>query len=633
MGKYPLLEKAGSPEELRKLNGKQLERLCREIRCALIEGVSANGGHLASNLGVVELTVAMHRVFNSPIDQILWDVGHQCYTHKLLTGRLKDLPTLRRCGGMGGFPRPGESVHDAFVSGHASTALSVACGLARGKELTGEAGHVVAVVGDGALTGGMAYEGLNNLALNKSGKVVVILNDNKMSISQNVGGLTRHLTHLRTNASYYRLKDATKSALTSIPYLGRPMVEAVGNSLALVKNLVYHSDFFENLGYTYMGPVDGHDIDALQQSIIRAKSLNRPVLLHVETVKGKGYHFAENNPGAYHGVSSFDPKVEESCLPNADSFSDVFGRILTKMAAEDSRICAVTAAMKQATGLSHFSARFKREGRFFDVGIAEGHAVTFCAALAAKGLKPVFAVYSSFLQRGYDQLIHDCAIDPKHVVLAIDRAGLVGEDGETHQGVFDCAYLTGIPGVRVYSPATYKELELSLAQVLGQETGLCAVRYPRGAQLELEACQVESLKPLHLEQGQTLLLVTYGRIFEQVSIARQKLIQRGQEVSILKLTKIWPLEESALKIARNYKAVLFVEEGIKSGGIGEHFIARLALDGYRGKLGLKAIEDRFVPQGSVTEQMKLLGLDANSLAEYVLESMTDSSYLDFSGRS
>ena len=619
MGNYPLLEKANTPGGLGKMNAEQLARLCREIRRALISGVSANGGHLASNLGVVELTVGIHRAFSSPTDQIVWDVGHQCYTHKLLTGRLKDFSTLRRYGGVSGFPCPSESEHDAFISGHASTSLSAACGLSSGKQLTGEPGHVVAVVGDGALTGGMAYEGLNNLSLNRQGKVVVVLNDNKMSISKNVGGLTRHLTFLRTNASYYRLKDAAKSVLGAIPYMGSSAVGAVNSSLALIKNFIYHSDFFENLGYSYMGPVDGHDLHALGQALARAKSLNKPVLLHVETVKGKGYALAENNPGAYHGVGCFDPKIGGEPL-SGDSFSEVFGKILTRMASEDKAICAVTAAMKRATGLGPFCARFGREGRFFDVGIAEGHAVTFCAGLAAKGLKPVLAVYSTFLQRGYDQLIHDCAIEPKHVVLAVDRAGLVGEDGETHQGVFDTAYLTTIPGMRVYSPASYRELELSMREALEQGSGPCAVRYPKGAQPVLEqACKGDTLDPVHLAHGRKLLLVTYGRMTEQVSLAWRALRNRRRRVSLLKLTRIWPLEESALEIARGYEKILFVEEGIKSGGIGEHFITQLALRGYKGRIGLKAIEDRFVPAGSVAQQMELLGLDANSLAEHVLK--------------
>lgn len=630
MGNYPLLEKISAPKALWVLSAGQLTRLCREIRQALIEGVSANGGHLASNLGVVELTVAIHRVFESPTDQIVWDVGHQCYTHKLLTGRLKDLHTLRRKDGMRGFPRPCESEHDAFIAGHASTALSAACGLARGKELTGQPGHVIAVVGDGALTGGMAYEGLGNLALARQGKVVVILNDNKMSISKNVGGVARYLTFLRNSASYFKLKDATKSALGAIPYVGREMVGVVGNSLALVKNFVYRSDLFENMGYQYMGPINGHDLSALEKALARAKSLNRPVLLHVETVKGKGYPFAERSPGIYHGVPSFDPNIVKATGPirgkgfaaPPESFSDVFGVLMNRMAASDKRVCAVTAAMKNATGLSQFAARFGREGRFFDVGIAEGHAVTFSAGLAAKGLKPVLAIYSSFLQRGYDQLIHDCAIEPTHLVLAIDRAGLVGEDGETHQGVFDSAFLTTIPGIKIYSPASYRELKLCLDESLNRQTGLCAVRYPRGKQPKLDKfLNTDNLDFVRAGKGRGkgLLLVTYGRITEQVNIAYNTLKERVPNVSLLKLTRIWPLEEAALRTAHKYKAVLFVEEGISSGGIGEHFISRLALEGYKGKLALRAIDGRFVPQGTVAEQIALLGLDADSLVKCALE--------------
>ena len=625
MGRYQILEKINSPRDLRGLSRQQTELLCREIRAALIEGVSATGGHLASNLGVVELTVAIHRVFSSPTDQIVWDVGHQCYTHKLLTGRREGLDSLRRKDGLLGFPRPGESVHDAFIAGHASTALSVACGLARGKELRGEPGHVIAVVGDGALTGGMAYEGLNNLAQGKNSKVIAIINDNKMSISKNVGGLTKYLTHLRTNSSYYQLKDATKHALGLLPYIGPGAVGAVSESLAAIKNLIYKTDFFENLGYRYMGPVDGHDLKALCGALARAKSLNRPVLLHLETIKGKGYHFAETNPGAYHGVSSFNPKTGGNCRINENSFSAVFGRELIRLAKSDKSICAVTAAMKHATGLGEFSAHFGREGRFFDVGIAEGHAVTFSAGLAAKGLKPVLAVYSTFLQRGYDQLIHDCAIEPRRILLAVDRAGFVGEDGETHQGTFDCAYLTTVPGVTIYAPATYRELEVSLAQSLGgQGGGITAIRYPRGSEPGEDSLFWDyidddraDLAPVYFGGDcPGLLIITYGRETEQAVIAAEKLGR--DKVAVLKLTKVWPLEEKAIALAHAHPAVLFAEESAKIGGIGEHFIARLATEGYKGKLAHKAVEG-FVPQGSVGEQMKMTGLDGQSLADFAVE--------------
>lgn len=620
MGKRVILDRVTSPQALRSLSEVQLERLCRELREELVESVSATGGHLASNLGAVELTVALHRVFSSPTDQIVWDVGHQSYVHKLLTGRRGQFGTLRQKDGLSGFPKPSESAHDAFIAGHASTSLSVADGLTRGKELTGEPGHVIAVIGDGAFTGGLAYEGLNNLARKKDGKAIIILNDNKMSISKNVGGLTKYLTRLRTNASYYKLKDFTKSALRTIPYMGEGMVDVASDSLAQLKNLLYHTGFFEELGYTYMGPVDGHDLNALREALERAKQLSRPVLLHVETVKGKGYAFAEDNPAAYHGVSKFDPATGGSPLPGSDSFSDAFGRHLARLGGEDQRICAVTAAMKYGTGLYHFSRQHKRSGRFFDVGIAEAHGVAFSAGLAAKGLLPVFAVYSSFLQRSYDQLIHDCSIQPQHLVLGIDRAGLVGEDGETHQGIFDAAFLSSIPGTAIYSPASYRELERSLEEALFRQTGLCAVRYPRGAQPSLaEDYRADHLEPHLVGGGKSLLLVTYGRLYGEAAKAHQTLIAAGQEVSLLKLTRIWPLEKEALAASMDYDEILFLEEGIKAGGIGEHFLVELMERGYRGRIRIQAIDNRFLPQASVEQQLEMVGLDASSIVAAVLE--------------
>ena len=622
MGKRAILDKIHSPRNLRYLSDAQLKQLCAELREELIEGVSANGGHLASNLGVVELTVALHTVFHSPIDQLVWDVGHQCYTHKLLTGRRHGLERLRQKGGMAGFPKPCESIHDAFVAGHASTSLSVADGLARGKELLGEEGYVIAVIGDGALTGGLAYEGLNNLSRKRDGKVIVVLNDNKMSISKNVGGLTKHLSRLRTAGPYYMLKNLTKSALFSVPYMGEGMVEMAGGVLSQMKDVFYRSGFFEDMGYTYMGPVDGHDLTALREALEQAKKLERPVLLHVETVKGKGFPQAENNPGAYHGVSKFDPKESSSPLPSSDSFSDVLGRHLTRLAAKDRRICAVTAAMKYATGLYHFSRRFQGQGRFFDVGIAEGHGVTFCAGLASKGLLPVFAVYSSFLQRGYDQLIHDCAIHPQHVVLAIDRAGLVGEDGETHQGVFDCAFLSSIPGTTIYAPATYGELQLCLEEALYRNQGLCAVRYPRGSQPSLEPAYRTDCTDFRLlgpRQGKTLL-VTYGRLYGEVSQAHKTLSLGGEDISLLKLTRVWPLEKDVVEVAMGFDRILFLEEGIRWGGIGEHFALALMEGGYGGKVFIRAIDNRFIPQGTVEEQLELVGLNAASIVNMVIDS-------------
>lgn len=615
---HHLLNTINSPAELRRLDAAQLPRLCAELRRFLITNVSETGGHLASNLGVVELTVALHRVFQSPNDPIVWDVGHQSYVHKILTGRREKFSTLRQAGGLSGFPKTTESVHDAFLAGHASTSISVADGIARAKRLKGEKGHVVAVIGDGAFTGGMALEGLFNAARQENNNLIVILNDNKMSISKNASSLGRYLAQLRANRSYLRLKDATKSLLQTIPLVGEGMVEAISGSKSWVRNFVFSTSFFEELGYAYMGPVDGHNLPVLEAVLQRAKSLNRPVLIHAETVKGKGYRFAEKNPGHYHGVSRFNPKIGANEPPPGNNYSEIFGEHLTRLAKEDTRICAVTAAMKYGTGLNHFSRAFKATGRYVDVGIAEEHAVTFSAALASQGLLPVCAIYSTFLQRAYDQILHDSAIEPRHIVLAVDRAGVVGEDGETHQGLFDCAFLSTIPGVSILSPTTYAELRDCLHRALYEEKGVVAVRYPRGAAPPMEEPRSHQ-DFLHLPAAdKNLLLVTYGREWAEVSEAAEELGARGRTPGLLKLTKVHPLPRKALEIAMDYDHILFLEEGIRTGGIGEHFLAALAEKGYTGSVTLHAVEG-FVPHATVAVQLAYLRLDAQSIVERVLQ--------------
>ena len=615
MSKYTLLDEIESPLDLRGFTLEELGLLCGELRQFLIEKVSETGGHLASNLGVVELTVALHTVFETPVDKIVWDVGHQSYTHKILTGRRDRFDTLRQGGGLSGFPKTKDSEHDAFLAGHSSTSLSVAAGLARAKRVRGEKGSVVAVIGDGAFTGGMSFEGLNNAA-QEGGNLIVILNDNKMSIGKNVGSLSAYLTRLRTNRSYFKLKDKTKSALRSIPLVGQGMVEAVSSSKAALKNVMYSTSFFEEMGFVHMGPVNGHNLQMLTDVLERAKSLDRPVFIHMETTKGKGYEFAERNPGHYHGVQKFNPKLGSEELIPGDNFSEVFGKYLTGLAMRDENICAVTAAMKYATGLHYFSRQLKGSGRFVDVGIAEQHAVTFCAGLAAGGMLPVFAVYSSFLQRAYDQLLHDCSIEPRHVVLAVDRAGLVGEDGETHHGVFDCAFLSSIPRAAIYSPATYSELRYCLRRALYHEKGLVAVRYPRGAQPKLPEDYVPYKANFVHDAGESLLLVTYGRQWAEVHAAVELLRVDGINPGILKLTKIFPLDPAAVEIAQGYDQVVFVEEGMRTGGIGGHFAAALADRGYTGTVAIRAVEG-FVPQGTVYSQLRGLGLDRVSIVELV----------------
>ncbi|HAN44480.1 MAG TPA: 1-deoxy-D-xylulose-5-phosphate synthase, partial [Ruminococcaceae bacterium] len=569
-----LLDGINSPDDIKKLNIYQLTKLSDEIRNMLIDVVSKNGGHLASNLGVVELTIAIHKIFDCPKDQIVFDVGHQSYTHKILTKRKARFDTLRKKGGISGFPKSSESEYDAFIAGHSSTSISAACGLASAKRLKGDDGYVVAVIGDGALTGGLAFVGLNNAA-RANDKIIIVLNDNEMSISKNVGALARYLALIRSSKNYFNLKDKTEEALSNIPLIGENLVKSISWSKDAFKQLLYHSNFFEDLGFQYMGPVDGHNIENLCDVLQRAKDLARPVLVHVDTKKGKGYGFAENNPGAYHGTSNFDIIKGSPELPSEDSFSNIFGKYITEMAEKDERICAVTAAMKYGTGLHHFSARFKNDGRFYDVGIAESHAVTFCAGLAANGMIPVFAVYSTFLQRAVDQVIHDASIEKKHIILAVDRAGIVGDDGETHQGVFDVPLLSCIPEIAIYSPANYEELKYSLNKAVYDNNGVCVVRYPRGPQIEYDnayAFTPDEFNFINQQGNNQTIIVTYGRIYGEVCKAHKLLEEEKICCGILRLNKIAPIPEDAVKILSKFNNIFFVEESIQKGAIGEQLL-------------------------------------------------------------
>ncbi|WP_312641859.1 1-deoxy-D-xylulose-5-phosphate synthase [Hydrogenoanaerobacterium sp.] len=615
MQKQTLLDGIHSPYDVKKLNYIQMEQLCEEIRSRLIHTISQTGGHLASNLGVVEITVALHKVFSSPTDQIMWDVGHQAYAHKLLTGRRDRFDTLRQEDGISGFPKAGESIHDVFLAGHSSTSLSVASGLARAKTLLHEEGHVISVIGDGAFTNGMVYEAMNNVGRYKD-RMIVILNDNEMSISKNVGAFARYLAKIRSKREYFDAKDIIEKGLKSIPVVGNSLHKAAAASKAAVKDMLYNSNLFEDFGFAYLGPVNGHDIKNLCEVMQRAKSLNRPVLLHIETQKGKGYPFAEENPGAYHGVSKFDVKTGSSDIAPADSFSTVFGDALTEFAKQDESICAITAAMKYGTGLAGFATAFPQ--RFFDIGIAEGHGVTFSAGLARNGLKPVFAVYSTFLQRGYDQILHDTAIEQQHVLFAVDRAGIVGEDGETHQGLFDAAYLSNIPNMIIYSPTTYAELRYFTRKALYECKGPVALRYPRGKEPVLpENSSTEQDYLLLDERKAKTLVISYGKEFEQAYHAAQMLSQRDLPVALMKLNKINPIEEVCVELASQYDAILFAEEGILQGGIAEHFGLRLQRCGYRGSYAVRAVDGKFVPQATVVSSLKKLGLDAQSLCDLI----------------
>ena len=613
-----LLDRIKGPQDIKNLNKAEIDRLCQELREKLIDTVSITGGHLASNLGVVELTVALHRVFNSPEDQIVWDVGHQSYVHKLLTGRADRFDTIRQYGGLSGFTKPYESPHDPYGAGHSSTAISAACGLAAAKTLRKESGYVIAVLGDGALTGGLAYEGINNAGRAK-GKLIVVLNDNKMSISKNVGAIARHLAIIRAKPWYFRVKDTVEFLLSHTPVLGPRIRDALIASKNAIKSTLYHSTIFEEMGLVYLGPVDGHDVAGVSRLLERAKAIRKPALVHVMTVKGKGYTYAEQDPRAFHGVTPFD--IETGGIAAAsgeETFSDVLGETLCEAAKSNENLVAITAAMAAGTGLTRFASEY--HNRFFDVGIAEEHAAVFAAGLARNGILPVFAVYSTFLQRSYDQIIHDVALQHLKVVFAIDRAGIVGEDGETHQGIFDAAFLNTVPGITVFSPCTFAELRNDLTAAMYEIDGPAAVRYPRGGEPALP----EDFNPSYLnfdlygEGRADILLVTYGRLFAHAAAAARKLREQGLEVSVLKINRIKPIDPACYDIAAYFHTIFFFEEGIAAGGIGEHFGVGLFERGYRETFRSFGIEDRFVPQGNVELLLSKLHLDADGIFQTVI---------------
>ncbi len=613
---YGLLETIRSPRDLDRLSNSELNELCAELRGKMIETVSKNGGHLASNLGVVELTVALHKSFDCPNDKLLFDVGHQCYAHKLLTGRYDRFDTLREKGGITGFLNPDESEYDAFLTGHSSTAVSAGCGFAQAKSVKGEDGYVVCVVGDGALTGGLAYEGLNN-AGKTNGNLIVVLNDNKMSISKNVGGIARHLAVVRSSPRYHKFKSGTGKFLQRIPLIGGGLYKAAERVKTFFKRMIYSKTVFEDMGFTYLGPIDGHDLKLLDSVLNAAKQQRRPALVHVCTVKGKGYEYAERSPKLFHGVSSFDIETGERICSGTD-YSAFFGQSLCKMAAADRRICAVTAAMRDSTGLAPFEQSFKN--RFFDVGIAEQHAVTFCAGLAASGLIPVFAVYSSFLQRAYDQIIHDAAAQKLRVVLAIDRAGIVGEDGITHQGVFDVAFLNTVPGTTVYAPITFSELDSFLHEAVYGDCSVAAVRYPRGREPKLPECYRDNVGSDYAVYGEgDTVLVSYGRTAVNALFAAERLKGNGISVKTVILYKLKPIDERAAQECKSASAIYFFEEGVREGGCGEQFAFLCRSHGFKGDYNITAIDERFIPQQKVSEALNELKLDEDGIYNTVFE--------------
>lgn len=621
MGEYKLLSKIKSPKDVKKLSEEEILRLCAEIREKLVEVVSVNGGHLSPNLGVVELTVAIHRSFNLPKDSLVWDVGHQSYTHKLLTGRYSEFDTLRLKDGISGFPKTEESIYDDFNTGHSSTSISAAFGIANAKLLSGDNSHTIAVIGDGSFTGGLAFEAVNNAGrFNRN--FIVVLNDNKMSISKNVGAFPRYLTTVRIQPWYIRVKRNTERVLSKIPFFGEIIKGMLRRSKSRIKNIVYKNTLFDDFGFTYLGPIDGHNVAELENAFTVAKKISKPVLIHVVTKKGKGYQPAEANPDEFHGIGKFDIESGEP-LSSHKGFSAVFGKTMCELAEKDEKICAITAAMTGGTGLNEFSKQYKN--RFFDVGIAEEHAVTFGCGLASKGYRPVFAVYSTFLQRAYDQLIHDAALGNIHLVLGIDRAGIVGSDGETHQGVFDASMLNTIPRTTVFSPTYFDGLEKSLRSAIYVQKGLAVVRYPRGGELyKPDGFGEESIDFNVIGNSESkYLLVTYGRLFSYAARAKEILAEQGIDICILKLCRIKPINDKAIEYAINFKKVWFFEEGIINGGIARTFSDMLTLRGFDGSYHIRAIHDKFIKQMSVSEALSMLKLDTDGMVSIIKKELKE----------
>ena len=613
MKQYGILDNITSPADLRGLSYDTLGVPCVALREFIVASVSRTGGHLASNLGVVELAVALEREFDSSRDRIIYDVGHQSYVHKILTGRRDRFAALRQYGGLSGFMKPEESAADPCVTGHASNSVSVALGMAHARTLKNQKYHVVAVIGDGALTGGMAYEALSSAGT--SGEpLLVVLNDNNMSIAQNVGGLSRHLSRLRVSPRYLHAKARVKDRLARIPG-GGAITRAISRCKARLKRLLLPTSLFEQMGFIYLGPVDGHDLKSVCELLAQAKKMKKPVLLHVMTQKGRGYVPSEREPEKYHGVSPFDPLTGAFLSASKEDFSACFGRELCAFAEKDARICAITAAMPSGTGLTRFAQRFP--DRFFDVGIAEEHAVAMAAGMAAQGLVPVVAIYSTFLQRAYDQLVHDVAIEHLHVVFCVDRAGIVGADGATHNGVLDVAYLRSVPGVKIFCPANFAELRSMMSRALYHETGPVAIRYPRGGEgaFRTDASQ-GALVRVREAAGYEVTLITYGVLVNEAVEAAEVLAQKGVRAQVYKVNEISPALEETLKAqaAELSGWMVVIEDVVDSGSLGEWIAARRD-----GKTVRRNTGDRFLPHGSVGELYRHCGLDAAGIAAFVLD--------------
>ncbi len=614
-----ILERIKNTNDIKNLSFEELDVLAGEVRQFLVEKVSVTGGHLASNLGVVELTIAMHMAYSLPKDKIIWDVGHQAYTHKILTGRKEGFETLRKHKGMSGFPKRNESDCDPFDTGHSSTSISAGIGYVEAREILKEDYKVVSVIGDGSFTGGMAYEALNN-ASHLDSNYVIVLNDNNMSISENVGGMSKYLNGIRTAHFYNDLKKGVTNTLNRIPGVGKSIVSGIHKTKNSIKQLFVPGMLFEEMGITYLGPVDGHDIKKLYRTLREAQKMDHAVLVHVLTKKGKGYAPAEQNPAKFHGIGPFEIASGNGTeVKEKDTYTDVFGKVMYKLGEQEPKLTAITAAMKDGTGLVGFQKKYPE--RFFDVGIAEGHAVTFAAGLAAAGLKPVFAVYSSFLQRGYDQIVHDVCMQNLPVVFAIDRAGLVGNDGETHQGAFDMAYLSHIPNMTVVSPKNKWEFA-DMLRFAVKHDGPIAVRYPRGTAYDglqeyREPIVLGKSEVIHEERE--IAIFSVGHMMEEAYKVWETLKSKGYSCSLINSRFVKPMDEDVLRrMAKTHKLFVTIEEGVTTGGYGERVSSYMLKEEIPVKVLVNAIPDKYVEQGSIGQLRKEILLDADSIVEKVV---------------
>ncbi len=609
-----ILDSIHSHQDLVKLNQNERVILCREIREFLVDSLSKTGGHLASNLGVVELSVALETVFNTHIDRLVFDVGHQSYVHKLLTDRQADFSALRQFGGMAGFPKPSESDSDSFVAGHASSSVSIALGMARSRTALEKDYHVVALLGDGAATGGMAYEGLNDASV--SGEpMIVILNDNAMSIDRNVGGMAYHLRNLRAKPKYLGMKAKYRKLLDRIPG-GKFLYKSSSALKNRIRRMLIPSTIFESMGFTYLGPVDGHDTELLIELLQNAKALREPVVLHVLTHKGHGYQFAEDNPRKFHGIGKFDPQTGEIIHSGGTTFSDTFGSTMVQLAEKDPALCAITAAMPGGTGLLGFMEQYPK--RLFDVGIAEEHAVSMAGGLAKQGMVPVVALYSTFLQRSYDMILQDICMLGLHVVLAVDRAGLVGEDGETHHGVFDVGFLRQAPGLKILCPASCMELSQMLCWAVCEYDGPVAIRYPRGGDKSFIGSGWGSGNVYTHRTGRDAAIITYGTLLENAMNAAQLLSEQGIEASVIRLLSVSPLPvDEIIQLLPADPYILIMEEC--NGGIGHSLAYELMRRIPNCCVDVKDLGDRFITHGNVNELYRCCGLDGKSVADHIME--------------